>query len=57
MTDNEFMWVHNAKQYGGSFVSFFAHAIIYADNENLEILEPILKELIKKYPKYLTMGN
>lgn len=45
-------WLNNARQYGGSFIKAFAECALYADQDNLELLWPILKTLQTKYSYY-----
>ena len=47
-------WLNNAHVHGGSFVSTFAKAIYCADEENYQVLKPILLKFMEKYPNYST---
>lgn len=46
-------WAANARENAGHFVSAVATAVLYADDENYALIEPVVVELIKKYPSYL----
>lgn len=48
----ELNWLENATRSGGSFVSTFARACYCADAENFKILQPVLDQMIVKYPRY-----
>ncbi len=48
-------WLNAAVKHGGSFVSTFAHVCYAADDENFAILEPVLLQLMVKYPQYSNM--
>jgi len=53
MTDEQRQWCATARQYGGSFVSAFAKAMLCADEENEQLLMPALTVFMEKYPRYL----
>lgn len=42
--------LHPLASKSGSFVTAFCQAAIAADGENYELLRPVLKKLIEKYP-------
>lgn len=49
----EFLWVNeklNLSKKSNSFLRAFAEACVRADEENYAILQPALRELMKKYP-------
>lgn len=52
MSEQERAWLNRAVRYGGSFIATFAQACFYADDENFELLRPVLVKMMEKYPKY-----
>jgi len=57
MSDSERRWLNNAIRYGGSFVKTFSQAAFYADDVNFTLLQPVLRQLMEKYPKYSQGDN
>ena len=56
-TEQERIWIQNASYRGGSFIATFANACMYADDQNFEILRPVLAQLMKKYSGYSNMES
>jgi CRISPR/Cas system CSM-associated protein Csm2 small subunit len=53
LTDNKIRAIFHSITYGvgnhGSFLKSLAETVIRTDNENFELLKPVLEEIIKKY--------
>ena len=48
-----FAWLQNIKKLnGGHFLTSIAEAAFRADLENQELMQPLIEQLMKKYPKY-----
>lgn len=45
-------WLVNAQTYGGSLVSAVARAALVADDDNYEMLRPVVLHMRAKYPRY-----
>lgn len=55
MTEIQREWLGNAERRGGSFVSSFAKTCFAADQDNWQLLLPVLEILMKKYPYYIEL--
>ena len=52
MTNEQRNWLTSAMRFGGGFVSSFADCCFRADDENFKLIEPVLIQLMEKYPSY-----
>ena len=52
MNDKQRQWVYTAFRFGGGFIKSFAEACMRADEQNLALLEPVLDQMVAKYPYY-----